>query len=158
IISSKYSYNEKKLIYEIELLKTIPTDKKEWNIEERIKSAMKLKDDGNFEFKEKNFKKASVRYKQALRLLDFNEKKKEIEELKLICLTNLAASELKLSKYENVIKTCTNALKIDENNMKALYRRAQAFMNLEEFEKSKQDFDKILNLKIDENTRKLVLK
>jgi len=49
----------------------------------------------------------------------------------------LAAASIKLKDWSDAKKYATNVLEIDENNVKALFRRGVALNNLSEFEKSK---------------------
>lgn len=50
----------------------------------------------------------------------------EIKKLRLTCCLNLGACKIKLSKWEEAIKACDMALELEPDNVKALYRRAEA--------------------------------
>lgn len=67
----------------------------------------------------------------------------KISELKSQIYSNIAACQLKSGNFDGVVKNCTNCLEVgDKNNSKALFRRAQAYINLQEFDKA------ILDLKL----------
>lgn len=52
---------------------------------------------------------------------------KNLEQLLSTCRLNLAAVQLRRKLYEHVISNCSEVLSADQHNVKALYRRAQAF-------------------------------
>lgn len=54
------------------------------------------------------------------------EEAEQQRKLRLSCALNIAACKLHLQKYEEVIAACDNALELDPDNVKALYRRAEA--------------------------------
>lgn len=82
----------------------------------------------------------------------FNEEEKEKAKiLKISCNLNNAACKLKLKNYEEAVKLCTKVLDIDDKNIKALYRRAHAYINLVELKLAKTDIKKALE--IDPNNR-----
>lgn len=69
-----------------------------------------------------------------------------IQGLKLKCLLNLAACQLQNYSYDYAVENCTQALEIDPNNIKALYRRGTALIQLQEYEKAKCDLEQAKNL------------
>jgi len=54
------------------------------------------------------------------------EQAKQQAKLRLTCCLNLAACKQKLEKYEEAVVACDVALELDPENVKALYRRAEA--------------------------------
>jgi len=111
---------------------------------EKINTAKQRKQQGNTLFKEGDMEGAIRRYTQALACFDnvwdlSPEEKQEIEEIKSTCYLNLAAVYLKLNKFEKVRDNCTSVLEISKENVKALFRRAQAFLSLKEYEMAKKD-------------------
>lgn len=54
------------------------------------------------------------------------EEARQQKKLRLSCCLNLAACKQKLEKYDEAILACNVALELDPENVKALYRRAEA--------------------------------
>jgi len=54
------------------------------------------------------------------------EEAKQQRKLRLACCLNLAACKQKLDKYDEAIVACNTALELDPDNVKGLYRRAEA--------------------------------
>lgn len=46
---------------------------------------------------------------------------------RMSCQLNLALCYVKLGKNDDAISTCTDALKVDPDSLKATYRRGQAY-------------------------------
>lgn len=91
------------------------TEKEEW--------AMQLKEDGNQEFKNKNFKKAIEFYSAALEL-----------KQDPIYYSNRSACYAALDDHENVIKDTTEAINLKPDYTKCILRRATSFEVLEKYE------------------------
>ncbi|KAK2565122.1 Peptidyl-prolyl cis-trans isomerase FKBP62 [Acropora cervicornis] len=85
-------------------------------------------------------------YKQLILIGDKlpNECQDDFEQLRVSCLLNLAACQGKLEQFEFVAQNCTKVLAMVPSNLKALYRRGQAFAHLNEFDKAKVDLEKAL--------------
>ena len=73
-----------------------------------------------------------------------DEEQQQYLLLKKGCALNLAACQLKQKRYEDVITHCTIALEIEPLNAKALFRRCQAYLALDEFEKTRTDIQTAL--------------
>ena len=56
-----------------------------------------------------------------------------LESEQLRCLINRSACMLKLGNYEEAIQDCSVALRIDDTNVKALFRRSVAFRSIDKF-------------------------
>jgi tetratricopeptide (TPR) repeat protein len=76
----------------------------------------------------------------------FGDFKKKILHTKSQIYCNMAACQLANDNYSMVIKNCTNCLNIDKQNVKAYYRRAQAYENLNEYETAIEDLNEALNI------------
>ncbi|KAF3596286.1 hypothetical protein DY000_02022440 [Brassica cretica] len=76
--------------------------------------------------------------------------KKQAKALKVACNLNDAACKLKLQDYKQL---CTKVLELESANVKALYRRAQAYMELADFDLAEFDVKKALE--IDPNNREV---
>ncbi|KAL3219556.1 hypothetical protein MRX96_030314 [Rhipicephalus microplus] len=72
--------------------------------------------------------------------------KLDIQDLKLKCLLNLAACQLQNYSYDHAVENCTHALEIDPNNVKGLYRRGTALIQLQEYERAKCDLERAKSL------------
>ncbi|MBH0219687.1 tetratricopeptide repeat protein, partial [Listeria monocytogenes] len=83
------------------------------------------------------------------------EEKKAAKALKVSCNLNDAACKLKLKDYKQAAKLCTKVLDLESTNVKALYRRAQAYMNLVDLDEAEIDIKKALE--IDPNNRDVKL-
>lgn len=73
-----------------------------------------------------------------------DEERQQYLLLKKGCSLNLAACHLKQKRYEDVVTHCTIALEIEPLNAKALFRRCQAYLALDEFEKTRTDIQTAL--------------
>lgn len=140
------------LYYEIELVSFVK-EKESWdmNTEEKIEAAGKKKEDGNACFKAGKYAKASKRYEKAAKYIEYDtsfgdEEKKQAKALKVTCNLNNAACKLKLKDYKQAEKLCTKVLEIDSKNVKALYRRAQAYINLVDLDLAEFDIKKALEI------------
>lgn len=147
--------------FEVELVSFVK-EKESWdmNTEEKIEAAGRKKEDGNIYFKAGKYLKASKRYEKAAKYIEYDtnfgdEEKKQAKALKLSCNLNNAACKLKLKDYKQAEKLCTKVLEIDSNNVKALYRRAQAYMNVADLDLAELDIKKALE--IDPNNRDVKL-
>lgn len=94
---------------------------------------------GNHCFSQSRYYHAKDRYKEALLLLKNRETEGESEQESintalLPLYLNLALNELRLEFPKKALKYGKKALEINPTNTKALYRCAQAYMELQEFE------------------------
>ncbi|XP_033642726.1 70 kDa peptidyl-prolyl isomerase-like [Asterias rubens] len=145
------------IVYEI-ALNSFTRDKEifEMSTEDKVDRAINFKTRGSTCFTCGIFGKAEKFYLRALRYLitidplDMEETTDEstvlINTLKCACLLNIAACKLKMKCYEHAVIHCTKALALDSNNVKGLFRRGMAYMELQEYEQSQQDLDHALHL------------
>ncbi|XP_050144355.1 70 kDa peptidyl-prolyl isomerase-like [Malus sylvestris] len=138
--------------YEVELVSFVK-DKESWdmNTQEKIESAGKKKEEGNALFKAGKYERASKRYEKAVRLIEYDstfsdEEKQLAKALKITCNLNDAACKLKLKDYKQAEKLCTKVLDLDSRNVKALYRRAQAYIQLVDLDLAELDIKKALEI------------
>lgn len=71
---------------------------------------------------------------------------KYIKEIEIPVCLNLSLSYLKIDQHHYSIKYATQVLDKEEDNQKALYRRGRAYMMIGEFNRSKDDLNKALEL------------
>ncbi|KFP38851.1 Mitochondrial import receptor subunit TOM34, partial [Chlamydotis macqueenii] len=95
--------------------------------------ARTLKEEGNELVKKGNHKKAVEKYSESLKL-----------NQECATYTNRALCYLALKQYKEAVQDCTEALKLDPKNVKALYRRAQALKELKDYKSSIADIKSLL--------------
>ncbi|KAI8013267.1 Peptidyl-prolyl cis-trans isomerase FKBP65 [Camellia lanceoleosa] len=149
------------VFYEVELV-SFDKEKESWdmNTQEKIEAAGEKKEEGNTLFKAGKYARASKRYEKAAKYIEYDssyseEEKKQAKVLKVTCNLNNAACQLKLKEYKQAEKLCTKVLELESKNVKALYRRAQAYINLADLDLAELDIKKALE--IDPNNRDVKL-
>ncbi|XXG50404.1 hypothetical protein AAC387_Pa02g4427 [Persea americana] len=149
------------VFYEVEL-DSFVKEKESWDMNnaEKIDAAGKKKEEGNTLFKVGKYAKASKRYAKAAKFIEYDssfseEEKQQSKVLKVTCNLNNAACKLKLKDYKEAEKLCSKVLEIESRNVKALYRRAQAYIHLADLDLAELDIKKALE--IDPNNRDVKL-
>nr|AFK48961.1 unknown [Medicago truncatula] len=105
----------------------------------------------------------STVYYEAAKYIEYDssfseEEKKLSKTLKIASYLNNAACKLKLKEYKDAEKLCTKVLDIESTNVKALYRRAQASMQLTDLDLAEIDIKKALEVDPDNREVKLEYK
>lgn len=118
---------------------------------DRLKLAMKNKDEGNELFSCGNFRPAAARYTKALthcsKFFDLsNDDIAEINKLKVSLYSNLAMCYLKMENVDAAIKNCDEGIKLDDSMVKLYYRRASAYEKKKMYEEADKDLDKASQL------------
>jgi tetratricopeptide (TPR) repeat protein len=132
-------------------------------MENQLEIPVQEKEAGNKYWQENDYLNAGKSYSKALLAINHLIKEQKfqnkeqfedmINNIQLPCLLNLSACYIKQGGgYQSVVQFCTDALKIDENNLKALYRRALAFTRLEKFKDAQKDLDAGLKLDPDNHS------
>lgn len=149
------------VIYELELVSFVK-DKESWdmNTAEKIEAAAKKKEEGNALFKLGKYARASKRYEKGAKFIEYDtsfseEEKKQSKALKIQINLNDAACKLKLKDYKQAEKLCTKVLELDSRNVKALYRRAQAYIQMADLDLAELDIKKALEIDPDNRDVKL---
>uniref|UniRef100_A0A803Q5M8 peptidylprolyl isomerase n=1 Tax=Cannabis sativa TaxID=3483 RepID=A0A803Q5M8_CANSA len=150
--------------YEVELVSFVK-GKESWdmNTQEKIEAAGKKKEEGNALFKAGKYERASKRYEKAVSFVEYDstftdEEKQQAKVLKITCNLNNAACKLKLKDYKQAEKLCTKVLDLDSKNVKALYRRAQAYIQLVDLDLAEIDIKKALEIDPDNRDVKMEYK
>ncbi|CAA3007347.1 peptidyl-prolyl cis-trans isomerase FKBP62-like [Olea europaea subsp. europaea] len=150
--------------YEVEMVSFVK-EKESWDMStpEKIEAAGKKKDEGNALFKTGKYERASKRYEKAVKLIEYDssfgeDEKQQAKLLKVTCNLNNAACKLKLKDYKEAVKLCTKVLEIESQNVKALYRRAQAYIHLVDLDLAELDIKKALEIDPDNRDVKLEYK
>eukprot|EP00887_Chlorella_sp_A99_P000151 scaffold16.g151.t1 len=71
--------------------------------------------------------------------MDNEEKKQRSKEIVKSCDLNLAAAYLKLGKWKDVARVASEVLEVENGNLKALYRRATAYIELGDYVEAEMD-------------------
>jgi tetratricopeptide (TPR) repeat protein len=125
-------------------------------LQESLSKASILKDSGNTAFKSNQYSVAKKHYEDAVKLLD-KHKSKSVSELGpehheamtsiLVSLHgNIGMVMLKEENWNGVIKSSTEVLTHDGDNVKALYRRSVAYHKTCRFNESKSELMRVLAL------------
>ncbi|MGH0126000.1 UNVERIFIED_CONTAM: hypothetical protein FKN15_015135 [Acipenser sinensis] len=123
------------------------------DVEKIVPIAEDVKNIGNNFFKSQNWQAAIKKYSKALRYLEVSRDEvedenlqKKLEPIVLSCILNMSACKLKLQLWQEAIDSCNEALEIDQLNTKALYRRAQAWQGMKEYNQALVDLKKAQEL------------
>ncbi|XP_073424706.1 peptidyl-prolyl cis-trans isomerase FKBP8-like [Dendrobates tinctorius] len=110
---------------------------------DRITHGNQKRECGNFHFEREEYRSAMHSYSQALSILTpttadplSSEEEEEIREHRIKCLNNLAATQLKLHHYDDVLNSCNAVLEMDEDNAKALYRKGKVLSERGDYEEA----------------------
>ncbi|TFK69509.1 TPR-like protein [Pluteus cervinus] len=106
--------------------------------------AQSSKEKGNAAFKAGDYPTAIGHYTAAI-LADPND---------ITFPLNRAAAYLKLGKYQDAERDCSTVLAKDSKNVKALFRRGQSRIGLEDYETGKRDLTQALTLEPDNDAVK----
>lgn len=140
------------LQYKIKLI-ALEKAKESWemNTSEKLEQSVIVKEKGTQYFKEGKYKQASVQYKRIVLWLEHEsgfqeEDEKKAKALRLAAHLNLAMCYLKIQEPSPALDSCDKALELDSTNEKALFRRGEALFVMKEFERAKDDFQKVVQL------------
>lgn len=147
------------LQYMVELVELHkPREGYEMEAPEKLQEAGKRKDAGNALFKQGKWQRALKKYQKGVEFIEHDDQfsdqeKKQSSEIKKSCNLNLAAVHLKLNNVKEACRACNKVLEKDSSNVKALFRRAQAYMATQDYIEARQDLD--LAIKVDPTNRDL---
>lgn len=116
----------------------------ELDINEKIKRAVRDREEGGKAYRDGNLEGAERRYARALRLLVCTPG--DAEEEKITLLSNLAACDLKKGRLRDAEVRCTRVLDQKPDHVKALYRRGVARAGMSDWMGARADFEKLLKL------------
>uniref|UniRef100_A0A672UZ16 peptidylprolyl isomerase n=2 Tax=Strigops habroptila TaxID=2489341 RepID=A0A672UZ16_STRHB len=107
---------------------------------EKVELANRKRERGNFFYQQADYVLAINSYDIALKIISSSSKvdfspgeEAELLDVKVKCLNNLAASQLKLDHYEAALKSCNLVLEHQPGNIKALFRKGKVLAQQGEF-------------------------
>ncbi|KAK7291048.1 hypothetical protein RIF29_05909 [Crotalaria pallida] len=140
------------VVYDVEMMDFIK-EKAPWELssDERIEVAGKKKEEGNLLFKGGKYQRAGNKYEKAADFVSEDgpfedDEEKQAKALRVSCWLNGAACSLKLNDFPGAIKLCSQVLHVELHNVKALYRRAQAYIETGNFLSADVDIKKALEV------------
>jgi tetratricopeptide (TPR) repeat protein len=118
---------------------------------DKIEAAKLFKNEGDDYLKTKNYADAINSYEKGLLQLfytfsDDPEEDKKVDTIKVTINMNLSMCKINLNKFEDAIGYLQETLRVDKNNLKALYRIAYSYFKLEKFEESRKYISEGLKL------------
>jgi len=144
-----------RLEYEIELVSFIKA-KESWDMDtdEKLSAASDAKDKGNASFKAGKLERAVKQWERAKQCIENDDsfepdKKRLAKELKRSCDLNLAAAHLKAKRPIDSRKAAEKVLQTDPFHLKALYRRAQSYIDTGDWVEAAQDIKKAIGVEPD---------
>ena len=98
--------------------------------------------EGNAFFREGQYERASVRYHHAITYFEYaiaetDAQQDELDAVRLPVYSNFAACMLKLGSLDQAFNYCAQSLRIDPDNVKALYRKAQVLRKKEKLDEAR---------------------
>jgi len=130
----------------------------------RLNHGLAKKERGNVLFKREEYSQAIVSYTKAVKILDADaggsgdaagsptDLQKLLDE-KMKVYNNLAATQMKLLAYDSAIKSCDAVIKLQPNNVKALFRKGQALESKKDNAEALVYFKR--SLKLDPNSKRI---
>ncbi|XP_042515008.1 peptidyl-prolyl cis-trans isomerase FKBP42-like [Macadamia integrifolia] len=139
------------LLYEVELIGFDETKegkaRSDMTVEERIGTADRRKMEGNALFSDEKLEEAMQQYEMAIAYIGdnfmfqlFGKYRDMALAVKNPCHLNMAACLIKLKRYDEAIGQCSTVLVEDQNNVKALFRRGKAKVELGKTDDAREDF------------------
>ncbi|XP_038838239.1 dnaJ homolog subfamily C member 7-like isoform X2 [Salvelinus namaycush] len=128
---------DKAVQFFVQALRMAPDHEKARLACRNAKALKAKKEDGNKAFKDGNYDAAYELYSEALTIDPNNIK----TNAKLFCNRGTVGSKLK--KIDQAIEDCTKAVKLDETYIKAYLRRAQCYMDKEDYDEAVRDYEKV---------------
>ncbi|XP_029286330.1 peptidyl-prolyl cis-trans isomerase FKBP8 [Cottoperca gobio] len=142
------------LSFEVELLEA--TDAPDLELlppPEKIALASNKRERGNVHYQRGDYAFAVNSYSIALQITESSskvdispEEENELMDVRVKCLNNMAASQLKLDHYDAALKSCVSALEQQPDNIKALFRMGKVLALQGEYTEAIQCLRKALKL------------
>jgi tetratricopeptide (TPR) repeat protein len=126
---------------------------------DKIDAAKLFKNEGDDFLKSKDFENAVSSYEKGLLQLFYTfsndpEEDRAVDTIKCTINMNLSICKMNLKKYDEAIGYCQEALRIDKNNLKAIYRIAYSYLQTDKLDDAKKYVDE--GLKVDPNSKDFI--
>ena len=118
--------------------------KLDFTLEERRDMAKAAKTTGRDKFIAKDLEGASQEYLKAIEYVEWDKGCEESVALLRDSYNNLGLLSLKLKRYSAGVDFCTQALTLENANVKALLRRSKCYGMLKEYSLAQADLDSVL--------------
>lgn len=100
---------------------------------QKVEIATNSKKQGNDLLMENQFQAAISKYSDGISYVEDDDDEAAKAILKTLRM-NLSQACIKAKRFVEAIENCTKVLKVDEKNIKTLYRRAVAYLGNQQFE------------------------
>ncbi|XP_063231603.1 FK506-binding protein-like [Bacillus rossius redtenbacheri] len=141
----------------------------DWDSDKKFQTMVRHKERGVELYKLRRVSDAFRRFSKAFKLLlsidpipdDESltvEEPEHVRSMRVVLYNNVASCKLHCQKYQHVVELCDKALAIEPNNIKSLYRRAVALMELKIYDEAQESLSRILSLDPHNVTAKQKLK
>jgi tetratricopeptide (TPR) repeat protein len=129
---------------------------------DKIEAARIFKNEGDDYLKAKNWNDAINSYEKGLLQLfytfsDDPDQDKKVDTVKASINMNMSICKMNLNKFQEAIGYCTEALRIDKSNLKAIYRIAYCYFKMEKFDDSRKYINDGLAIQTDNPDFKALL-
>ena len=123
-----------------EALRVDPDHSRAKQLRKSFKEMEKLKNSGNDFFKEGKCNEAIKLYTEAMEL----DPKNTNYNSTLLC--NRAAAKMRQRKFKEALEDCNEALQLNETYVKAVTRKAECLLQMEEYEDAVREWEKATNM------------
>merc|ERR1712063_191992 len=134
------------------------------NDEEKVTFGTSRKEMGSTLFKQGRTALALERYKKVAEMFSYIDSMKDetmktkAKDLKKLCELNKAACFLKLKEYGEAKKACDTVLKEEPNNVKAMFRKAQACYEMKDIQDCTRDLKRLIEIDAQNKEARVLMK
>eukprot|EP01135_Chromosphaera_perkinsii_P010806 Nk52_evm1s2241 gene=Nk52_evmTU1s2241 len=132
-------------------------DVADMTLSERLSTGMAKKERGNNLFNRALYEQAINAYSKGIEFMVFPEtfdedNSEEVEVLenlkdtKVKCMNNLASALVKVKDYKKALQVCEDVLVIDSESVKALFRKGQAHLAINEYDEARAFLKRAVSL------------
>lgn len=125
-------------------------------VKDKIEASKIFKTEGDDFLRQQNYEEAIHSYEKGMLQLfytfsDDPEEEKEADKIKELINMNCSMCLMKQGKYDEALGCLNEALRVNKQNLKAIYRSAYCYFMMEKFEDSKEFIN--MGLKIDKDNK-----